>query len=235
MSLSDDLLKHRIFSMRLTQGQIAPIRRALARVEKLVARHLKSNNTPRVLVEQAIKKLLINGVTQSKQSLQEYANYEAIFNKKLIKKYFKKDIKSFIPNVNETKINLGIKTPRQEIAPVYRTFVDSKTTQLGQFLSDQALSTEPLANKQTLLANLIIGLMLVQAYSLQKTMLNAVAVDVIQGTQKANDIRKWQWVATLDNTCTYCLNKHEQIFNLGDEEPPAHINCACIMVPLNEI
>lgn len=51
----------------------------------------------------------------------------------------------------------------------------------------------------------------------------------------ANDdlIKSVQWVATLDTrTCEICMGLDGQEFELDGKQPPAHINCRCVLVPV---
>lgn len=52
--------------------------------------------------------------------------------------------------------------------------------------------------------------------------------------QKAG-AKKWKWLAANDErTCPDCGVRHGQIYEFGDEQPPAHPNCRCTMVPVFE-
>ena len=67
--------------------------------------------------------------------------------------------------------------------------------------------------------------------------ISAQSQGALEGYKESGRVKKVQFYAAMDKrTCGYCMNYHEQIFNLSDEIPiPLHPNCRCTWLPVVEI
>ncbi|MCX6672073.1 MAG: minor capsid protein [Euryarchaeota archaeon] len=49
-------------------------------------------------------------------------------------------------------------------------------------------------------------------------------------------LSQWRWITAMDErACEECMANDNEIFDLGDEQPPIHVNCRCAISPyINE-
>ncbi len=67
--------------------------------------------------------------------------------------------------------------------------------------------------------------------------ISAHSQGTLEGYKESGRVRQVQFYTAMDErTCDYCLNYHNQIFNLGDQIPiPLHPLCRCVWLPIVEI
>jgi SPP1 gp7 family putative phage head morphogenesis protein len=58
----------------------------------------------------------------------------------------------------------------------------------------------------------------------------------ISKTYQTAGIEKWQWLAAMgENTCDICADRHGEVFNWGDAQPPEHPRCLCTIYPVVDV
>lgn len=57
--------------------------------------------------------------------------------------------------------------------------------------------------------------------------------EAAENRYKKGGVEKWKFVAIGDErTCSICNGLDGQIFSIGSQKPPIHVNCRCTIVPL---
>jgi len=57
--------------------------------------------------------------------------------------------------------------------------------------------------------------------------------NAVSDTYQKAGIERWQWLAALGfNCCDECIDRHGEVFDWGDEQPPLHPNCLCTIYPV---
>lgn len=166
---------------------------------------------------------------------EDLAKYEAAFNVKTLAKIVKLNPltdKQAVKAISKRNFTTRLNGQPNTISNAYDDFSLLRTNELVRAVRDGQTKQEEPSLIMAGLKTLALGLIANQAYSLARTSLSHIVTNVRQDTMAKNSIDRWRWVATLDNTCPYCESRHNEIFEEGDEEPPAHVNCNCIAVPI---
>jgi len=49
---------------------------------------------------------------------------------------------------------------------------------------------------------------------------------------KSAGLSQWRWITAMDErACEECMSKDNEIFDMGEEQPPLHVNCRCSVSP----
>lgn len=235
MALKDDLLKHQILLQRMMPKHANIIKSALQKAIVPASKNLGRNQLRR-----SLSALFAPALDNSIKAYKDLLAYDVKFTQKILNKYSATEIAqanigdataklltdaSFTTSLNKKSITLP---------SAFSQYFINKTDELVNVSSDADLQQKTPEEKNNAVRNIVLGLMFVQAVALTRTAINHTSTVAKSATIEENKIERWQWIATLDNTCDFCEEQHKQIFEYGDEEPPAHANCHCVVVPINE-
>lgn len=229
MSLKDDFIKHQILIQRLTPKFSNIIKKPL---KKAIDIAKKSTSVPEL--RNKLYTTLNPIIQDSVNAYNDLLNYEVKFTQKVLQKYSEEEIKlASIDAVEATKdFSTSLNKAPATLKNTIKKFVDVKTNDIMQTWKDEDVQGKTQEEKGHSVRNIVLGLMAVQAVALTRTAINYTSSVAKSATLEENNIGKWQWIATLDNTCEYCEDMHGEIFEIGDEEPPAHANCNCVPIPI---
>lgn len=183
------------------------------------------------LVPKAVKTLVAdikNKTNKAELLLEQFISYEIKFNNNLMKKHNIQPGNTKI-KLADVMIKVDKYQPPIKLKTAITDFKRSKKRQIKQIERDNVTKDLNKKDGAKVIKDFTEGLIAYQVYALYKSSLNTISNSV-----RVYGAGSWEWIATLDNTCQYCEDLHETIHEIGDEEPPAHINCNCVAVPIYE-
>lgn len=237
MSIEDDIIKHKILLQRLTGAQASIMLSVVKQAEKLAIKAINAGVTNFKELKIKVDKLIKSSIDESISALVDIAEYEEKFVKKLLKKHKKEVttedlalaaiIASLLMPTSLNKEGLKIKKSYEKLA-------SEQTNDIIQLLRDTV--TKKASDRVDSINMLVNGKISTQTKTLAGTSINRVSTAVALLTYKASDVKRVQWIATLDGTCPYCESLHSTVFDVKDIilVCPAHVNCRCELVPYGD-
>jgi len=242
MSIHDDMLKHQILIQRFAGTEYNSMRKQLKSLLEHTKLQIVSGSTGSGLknsLRNHVKDFADVGIA----NMLDFAEYEAEYSVKLLKKATKKELKNVVKDKLEKELltqnmqinNLSRGGVRKSLSMAYKQFSIKKADELAQLIIDGQTQQLTASEIIKLTEEKVNGLHNTQARALAKTATNYTSNLARNEALVANkkEFDRVVWVSVLDSgTTEYCEEHDGEIYPIDSgPRPPAHWGCRSFVEP----
>jgi SPP1 gp7 family putative phage head morphogenesis protein len=242
MSIHDDMLKHQILIQRFAGTEYISMRKQLKNLLEKAKLEIVSGSTGTSL-KKSLRTNVQSFVNTGIANMLDFAEYEAEYSVKLLKKATKKELKNVAKEKLEKELltqnmqinNLSRGGVRKSLSMAYKQFATKKADEIAQLIMDGKTQQLTASEISQLIEERINGLHSTQARALAKTSVNYTSNLARNEALVANkdQFDKVVWVSVLDSgTTEYCEEHDGEIYPIDSgPRPPAHWGCRSFVEP----
>lgn len=238
MTIENDILRHQVFLDRVARGfsndYMDLIKRVVNKIRRLPAANFA---TSVALMQPELNVIFESATAEAVVNLQKLAEKEALFTRRLFRKYLDRDL--VIPEINVIKDIDAVRLQTtfwknaQSAVGGISNFTEHNKRVIEQTITEATINNENKATVNDRLADKTSGLLNTQSVALFGLAVLATSSRTRNVMYERNAIQRVKWLSVLeDNTCVYCEGLHGQVYELNNVPAfPAHARCQCTLIP----